>query len=179
MYAVIDDFLPTEIYNIIKHCITHVGFPWFYQPESVEGAGDAPFFSHNLFQEGNVHSDWFANIEPVLQGLEAGTLLNLRFNMVVPVYDKTTDWHRDTYTDDLSHITAILYFGENNGPTLISDGGEVAEVFPKDNRLLVFDADTPHCLRIQTDAPRRIVLNMNYFPTDKDDYIKRLSCNNL
>ena len=54
--------------------------------------------------------------------------------------------------------TAILYLNTNDGYTLFEDGRQVARVA---NRLVLFDASLRHTGVSCTDAPERLVLNLN------------------
>jgi hypothetical protein len=64
--------------------------------------------------------------------------------------------HVDTHRRGAS--TAIFYLNTNNGYTLFGDGRKVLSV---ENRIVIFAASTLHTGASCTDAPHRLVLNIN------------------
>jgi hypothetical protein len=162
-YEIIDNFLPVEYYNYLKeHIATEKGFPWYYSTEQV--GKDSSYFYHVLFDEVE-RSVFYEEFHRILDVLKPKELLQARLNLLVNTGQANTSTkHRDCYTEDMSHRTGILYFGSNNGKTVLCGSeGEVA-VDSIDNRFLSFESNTEHYSQRQTDADIRIVLNINWLP---------------
>ena len=58
------------------------------------------------------------------------------------------------------HKGAILSLNTCNGYTKLEDGTKVDSVA---NRILLFDASTPHCSTTTSDTTARFNININYF----------------
>ena len=66
---------------------------------------------------------------------------------------------------NLGQKTAIFYLNSNNGYTLFKDD---TRVFSQENRLCLFNGHIEHAGASCTNAKRRVVLNINYIPSDLD-----------
>ena len=60
-------------------------------------------------------------------------------------------------------MTGIFYLNSNNGSTVFKSGEEVQS---QANRLVLFDSQLEHSGTSCTDERRRVVLNINYVPTE-------------
>ena len=165
MYEVIDNLLGEEEYGVLQAVVTDdKGFPWFYGPEQVDDKDDGHYLYHVLYSNNRPNSQWFDFVQPVLDKIKCQSLITCRANMVLhPSPKGSSALHRDTYSEDLSHKTAIFYIGETNGKTILQGSEGDIEIDHKPNRILIFDADTWHKSQHQTDTNRRIVINFNYF----------------
>ena len=67
---------------------------------------------------------------------------------------------------NLGQTTAIYYLNSNNGSTVFKDSGDKVESVA--NRLIVFDGSIEHAGTSCTDDSRRVVLNINYIPSELD-----------
>ena len=163
MYQVVDNFLDEQSYQRLKGNVTN-DIAWFYRPHSGSDK-DSSFFQHVIYHDNRITSDLYDSCLPVLEKLNVAALLHLRLNLLINRFGNSkSDWHTDKFTDNHTHKTAIMYFGENNGSTLFKINEQIEEVSCKDNRIVVFDSSILHTAKHHTDVDRRIVLNINYFP---------------
>ena len=154
-----------EINNYITHyqwnsiCDTFLAnnFPWFYEPTQVDG--DSSFMMHCFYRDGQVNSDFYYLIQPILDKLKPTEILNIRANLALK-RPMTSDWHVDDYWDKrLLHTTAIYYVNSCNGYTVFKNN----KIKSVGNKILIFDANTLHKVEYQTDTDTRMVINFNYF----------------
>jgi len=114
-------------------------------------------FVHTFFA-GQVNSNYFSLLSPILEKLEIDTLLKAKINLTPKtntVYEH--GFHTDIKEPDV--LTAIYYLNTNNGYTAFRDGGKIESIA---NRVVVFDGSTEHSGTTCTDADSRLVLNINY-----------------
>lgn len=163
---VIDDYLDAEAFLRMRAAIEADGFPWhkthvlWPPPIGLEDAYNVQFV-HGFYQRkpGLRHaSDRMPVVWPLVERLDPAILLKLKANRTVRrdrhvVYGLHVDTRRPGAT------TGILYLNTNNGYTAFEDGSRVGSVA---NRLVLFDAGLRHSGACCTDAPQRLVLNVNF-----------------
>jgi hypothetical protein len=165
LYEIIDDFLPTEQYELIKeHFVYNEEFPWFWKDSQLSKVCDTFYFFHVLYVGDRPNSPYFDMFYPVFDKLKVNALINVRANLTTNTYGNGFNGkHKDNYSEHLTHKTAVYYFGTNNGKTVLClEDGEI-EIDTIDNRMIIFDANIDHYAKHQTDQNRRVVLNINYF----------------
>jgi hypothetical protein len=160
-YEVIDNFLPQDIFEVIKnHFMGHI-LPWYYQSSvaTLDSEKDPPFyFTHALFVDYKANSDAFNLIFPLIQKIEPKALIRIKANL----YPNSPsiiehDWHTDFPSE---HKAAIFYINTNNGFTILEDGTKIQSVA---NRLLKFDGSKLHKSTTCTDEKVRVNIGFNYF----------------
>lgn len=163
-YEIIDDLLDEKEYGYLYAAITDdMGFPWFYGDGQNAEKDDSPYFYHVLYCNNRPNSQWFDLTQPILDKIKCQSLIQCRVNCVIKMTDGFNKPHVDNATSNMNHKTAVFYIGETNGATVLIDGENEIVVEHKPNRIVIFDADTKHFARHQTDTNRRIVINFNYF----------------
>ena len=78
------------------------------------------------------------------------------------MYPNTQEiYEHGKHTDyDFSHKAAILYINTCDGYTKLADGTKIDSV---ENRMLLFDASTPHQSTTTSNTTARFNINFNYF----------------
>ena len=171
---VLDNFLDERLFQAFLAAVGAPDFPWqASEVNSAPAPGLAP--QHNRQQVHGFYlrkpgiryeSPRFGLLRPVLGALAAlaalapHTLVKAKLNRTPRLADHVAyGLHVDTHWPGAS--TAILYLNTNDGYTLFEDGSQVASVA---NRLVLFDARRRHTGVSCTDAPERLVLNINLAP---------------
>lgn len=96
-------------------------------------------------------------LEPVAERLGPVELLRVKANLTLR-RDRHLEYGLHIDTPRRGAVTGILYLNDNEGYTLFEDGSRVASVA---NRFVFFDASRRHTGAACTDAPFRLVLNLN------------------
>jgi len=102
--------------------------------------------------------------KPLIDKINPSNILNIRANLTVNFGNSYCNKHTDQYSEKMDYITALFYFGTNNGKTILcpKDSEEIV-IETIDNRLLMFDCNIEHYAKHATDVDRRIVMNMNFY----------------
>jgi hypothetical protein len=166
-YTVVDDFLPRENYIIMKTMFESGEFDWHWSDHQVNHT-DSFYFYHLFFAKYYPTSKYFDNVrQNFLDFLPINSLINLRANLYTNTYGNgTSSKHADHFGEtgkDHKHTTSVLHLGTNNGKFVLCIGDEEVVLDTVDNRLVTFDSEIEHYIIHQTDADRRIVLNLNYY----------------
>lgn len=186
---VIDKDYQTELYNLV----TDVKFPWHFLEDTTDEnirPGDrtasTPAFVNLIYHqnnEENPYADLFvplinaitekANIE--LQSVirvRLGFLLNTKYTHIGAPYKHNTP-HVDGDTD---HWTAIYYFNECDGPTVVFRETEKSEKYyplhrsdPEPGKVLLFDGRHYHASTCPKVFNKRIVCTINFTGKFKDE----------
>ena len=163
--------------------------PWYWSDHKIKGSHNdesSEFYSlndyqlvHSLFNAQTnrsglpeIHSPEIEHMSCILKRLPMYALLRLKLNLN-PRTD--THWISGFHTDSrLDNLTSIFYFNTCNGSTVFEKGGEVDSV---ENRLITFPANLRHASKTTTNVKARYVLNINYFPLTKKNFINESSSN--
>ena len=168
---VIDNFLPPETFKPIQDFFLSNLIPWHFN-DSIAGVNedlDNYQLVYNFFDIKNPFKDAcpckYSNLlRPILTKLSPKYLLRVKANL----RPKTShaQYRGNFHTDmNLGQKTAIFYLNSNNGYTLFKDD---TRVFSQENRLCLFNGHTEHAGTSCTNAKRRVVLNINYIPSELD-----------
>lgn len=163
---VLDDYLAPEVFLRMRAAIESDGFPWhktavlWPPPIGLDDAYNVQFV-HGFYQRkpGFRHaSDQMPVVWPLIERLAPAILIKAKVNRTLRrerqlVYGLHVDTRRPGAT------TGVLYLNSNNGYTAFEDGSRVDSVA---NRLVLFDAGLRHSGACCTDAPQRLVLNVNF-----------------
>jgi hypothetical protein len=162
MHTIIDNFLEKTEFNVIESMLTGADFPWYFQNAVADlthtHLSDF-YFSHMFYRlDNNIPSQLFHIIEPVLKKIKVNKLIRIKGNLY-PNVGKLIE--NQPHTDfPFEHKGAIFYINTNDGYTILNDGIKVESIA---NRILFFDASTPHQSTTCTDNKARININFNYF----------------
>ena len=185
-----DNFLPEDEFKEIQEYYLGSSSPWYWANHKVKESYDdesSEFYSLNDYQlvhvffNGQVsqksglpatQSSQIESMSCILKRLPMYALLRLKLNLN-PRTD--THWISGFHTDSrLDNLTSIFYFNTCNGSTVFEKGGEVDSV---ENRLITFPANLRHASKTTTNVKARYVLNINYFPLTKKNFINESSSN--
>jgi len=156
-------FLPPMFFKKLKETLSSDIFPYYFVP-SFKGSIDNFMFGHVLFRYEKETSNWFRTFEPIIyfisQKYTVNELLRMRINFYTNQHKKIKyGAHIDFPNDRNKGVkSGILNFVTCNGGTTINDKFYSS----KANELIVFDNELEHYAITQTDAPIRIMLNINW-----------------
>ena len=168
---VIDNLLPEIYFNKLKNILDNNQFNWFWNNKTVSIKNselDNHFmFTHMLWDEDKGSaSSYFETFEPILYFLDNHSpvkgLLRMKLNLYTNQnkkihHAKHVDFANQDTGKPLENTTnTVLNFTDCNGGTIIDN----KEYPSKANQALIFSNDLIHQGIVQTDTPRRIVLNI-------------------
>lgn len=169
---IIDNALPTEVFNNIKNELFSSQFPWFFANNTIRANSTLQSVTNYKFHHivcGHEFPTTFAAnfLQPLFKKLNVVSILFCRIFMSTYTGQNINHgFHCDAYADKTgnpvyNHMnTAIYYINTNNGGTEFEDGQFVNSV---ENRILIFNSQDRHAAVTATDVPARIVVNINYF----------------
>ena len=132
-------------------------FPWFYRKNQT--GKDSSFLNHVFFTNNKLNSNLYSLIEPLVKKLNPDKLINIRANLCLKRPMKS-HWHSDFDNLKLTSKskTAIYYVNTNNGYTVFKNKKVKSEA----NKMIIFNGNTQHKVKYQTDRDTRIVINFLY-----------------
>jgi len=173
-YEIIDNFLPLDVFNKLHEVLLPQAstplpednvkkFYWSYNPSVInatdKGKEDLKlfYFLHMIYEQ-TIISPHCDKILPHLDSLGIKTLIRVKINLypnteIIKEHGMHVDY-------DFPHKTGLLSINTCDGYTKLEDGTKVDSVA---NRMLLFDASTPHTSSTCTDQPVRVNININYF----------------
>ncbi len=156
----IENFLNEKDFLNLKNFLYGGEIGWYYRPFAVDEK-DYPYFTFCFFNNDTIYTNAFDLIKPLLKKLNHSSLIGVRANLVLNQEKPSQQgWHTDYPYKNFK--TAIFYLNECNGPTVVKKEKNV-KVYPKENKILIMNGDTEHSMITQTNAKRRIVVNINYY----------------
>ena len=91
---VIDNFLKPNEFNKVKEILFHPNFEWYYEDHMV--STDHCFFNHCFYSHNKVRTDYFNDVEFILEKLNCVSLVSLRNNLVIGKKESyESEWHTD------------------------------------------------------------------------------------
>lgn len=159
-FKVIDGFLDDDNFQELKNTmIMSKYFPWFYNKSVACEHEETPdfYFIHLFYANFNANSKYYGLMVPIIDKLKPKAIIRIKGNLYTRTEEKIK--HNSHIDYEYSHQGAILYLNENNGPTVLHDG---TEIYPKENRMLLFDASKPHFSTTCTDQKIRVNINFNF-----------------
>ena len=159
MFKVIDNYLTTEEHLHLNEVLESNTFPWFFNDKKVstdEGLFKSQF-CHTFYGNNNINSDYFNELNPLLNKLKPLALVRIKVNLNPPS-EKIVECasHAD---QKFKCKAAIYYVNDNDGYTII--GKE--KILSKKNRIVLFNANQKHLGTNSTNRNNRMVINFNYF----------------
>lgn len=163
---VLDNYLEHQTFLALKAAILSPLFPWEKAPILSEAAtgdllpADNLQFVHGFYQKKPGYyfqSPTLSLLKPLLDKLAPKSLVKIKANRT-PRKDRHIEYGLHVDTKRVNATTAIYYLNTNNGYTRFADGQRIKSV---ENRLVLFDATTPHTGASCTDEEERLVLNIN------------------
>jgi len=164
LYEVIDNALTVADFDVITKEFFNGEVNWFYRASTTPSEQDRnkSYFTHNLYSDHRVQSDYFTLFVPLLKKLNVRALVSMRSNLCIRTHEPiASDFHTDESYDDSK--TAIFYLNTCNGKTILNVPSGKVSVDCAANRLLSFNTNVLHSGQYQTDTVKRMVINMTYF----------------
>lgn len=160
---VIDNVFPEDYFKSIQEMFLSNTFPWFCEPASVHEDDCFPQFVHAIYREFQPCSESWQYVKGMLNPLGVHGLYRIKAN-ATPVYSEVVEkaMHIDMKESDGSvtpHRVALIYINDNDGYTIFEDGTKVESVA---NRMVLFPGHIKHAGTNCTNAPIRVVVNIDY-----------------
>jgi len=189
---VIDNFMPEDIWPQLRDMVmvTHNGFPWIFTPNTLlkdqlkVDPLDGYQFTHTVYTVNtNLDSAQIpkgicvpvyntASFEYFLPfhtnpKLNCKALIKLKLNLN-PRRSTVMEHGFHVDNDIIGAKTAVFYFNDNNGYTILEKTGE--KIYSKENRIVIFDNNEKHSGTTTSDTNRRVVMNINFFDNIESDH---------
>ena len=160
---IFDNFLSDEDFDNLLEGVTHDLFPWYWGEVVSEDSLDVdPIYNyqlqHTFFNNGRIRSDYFKYVVPILEKLDVRVIHRVKINSN-PMAPEVIEHGFHVDNEFRRSSTAIFYLNDNDGYTKFECGEKVKSVA---NRLVLFDTDIEHTGTTCTNAPRRIVMSINF-----------------
>ena len=153
---VIKNFLEErEIYKL-KNSMLNTWFPWYHQDGTTYVNDGTYQLTHTYCANGIANSPHLNKLDYLLEKLNVDKLERAKVNYQ---YRESKINVQNYHIDFADLTTAILYMNTNNGYTKFKNGNISPSV---ENTLVMFDSNLEHAGTTCTDAPFRIVLNLNF-----------------
>ena len=170
--AIIDDVMEKKEFNILKESIMADEFDWQFRKGIKNKEADDSQMVHTFHIQGMQATtpERFSLLYPLLNFLQPAGILRIKSNLTLRTPEHyETGLHVDVMVP--GSLTAIFYVNTNNGYTYFENGQKVESV---ENRLVIFPSHLPHAGATCTDKHRRVVINFNYSPFEKNDIWQKL-----
>jgi len=159
-HKIIDNFLPKSDLIDLQTILTDKDFDWYYIPDINQNSPKdslGSYFVHVAYSKEGVtrHMHRFSPILSRLEGMKS--LIRIKVNLYPRT--PTLEVHAPHVDENYTHTGAIFSLNTCNGKTILEDGTEIDSVA---NRVLLFDASTPHSSTSTTDSKARFNININY-----------------
>jgi len=175
---IIKNFLPYEQFSALKNKMTSHLFNWTFV-EGVTRYDDGHFqLVHTFYDEYSPKSEHVDDLVPIIDKIKPTSIVRIKANLLtktnkICVHGEHTDFNIadniEIGTIDKIHrsqtslkgmVTAVYYINTCNGYTKIGK----TKVNSEENKIVFFDANTPHSGTSCTDKNCRIVINFNFYP---------------
>lgn len=158
MIKITDNLLSVGDHQRLQHELLGEHFAWYLNKYQVHPTIDSdPQHIHLFYDECLPKSNRLDLLSPLIDAINPATIRRIKANLTMrQSANKVGESHVDY--DRFSGKTAVFYVNTTNGGTMIN--GELVSGLA--NRLVVFDADTPHSAVSCSDAPYRCVININF-----------------
>ena len=158
-HTIRDNFLPQRELIKLQATLHSPDFDWYYMKHiNGKAAQDSlgSYFVHLAYYQGKA-SRFMHIFSSILSRLNMKSLMRIKVNL----YPRTPTLEvHAAHTDyDYPHTGAVFYLNTNNGKTILADGTRIASIA---NRVLLFDASTPHSSTSTSDSKARFNININY-----------------
>jgi len=163
-YVVLNNALPSNDFNAIIKQFFDGEVNWFFMPSTTthKNDSDKPYFTHSLYNNNRINSEFYPLFVPVLDVLKIRSLVEMRVNLCMRQSEPIrSEYHVDKNWNDSK--TAILYLNTCNGKTILNVNDNLVEVDCVANRMISFRTNIWHAGQFQTDTTRRMVVNLTYF----------------
>ena len=169
-HEIIDNFIDLKLFQKIKNFFLDENTPWYFKKEDTPDNSNNKngFFCFCYYNHATPkHPFFYEHIAPILEKLNAFSVLQVRTNLVFRDKDcVSSNWHTD-YKSSIA-TSAILFFNNCNSKTELQLDDKVISVNSVENRLVKFKSSIKHRVIYQDDIHKRLVLNFNYITENGD-----------
>jgi hypothetical protein len=173
-YEIIDNFLPKEIFDSIALEATSSSFPWYYNsgtlPDQLDDPNSPFQFTHLVYRDHSPQSNFYQNLLPLINKIEAFSLLKIKMNLNVITKEQVKyGWHTDYPKENFNNFatvgrTAVYYLTDSDGPTVLKIDDQEVSVDCVANRFVWFNPSIVHTGTSPTNVKARVLINLNYIP---------------
>ena len=163
---IIDEFLPQETFKEIQNEILSSRFPFFITNKVNDyQTGENQFdwyATHTIYEDNVAKSSYYSKwgnifLDRINQIAKVRALLRIKVNFY-PNSKKLIE-HAPHTDDEVTHIGAVFSLNTCDGFTRLDDGGKIDSI---ENRIVFFDASTPHNSTTTTTDIGRYNINFNF-----------------
>ena len=163
-FEVIDNYFDKDYFAAMQDIIIKSGkVQWEYIEATAPGDENnlSCMFGAWVYENTQLHQMYemfTGGPETLWEKFGIKSLIRIKFNL----YPRTETLieHAEHKDYEFKHKGALVYLNDNDGYTKLEDGTCIES---KANRVLFFDASTPHASTNCTDAKARFNINVNYF----------------
>lgn len=164
MVTVIDNALKEYNLSFICKRVESCYFPWYWSRVVANDIfiSDLKYnyqLGHTLFTDGEIKSNDFDLLTPLLDLLNIETIHRIKINSN-PMTSTIIEHGYHVDNDIPNSKTSIFYLNTNDGYTKFKETNQT--VSSVKNRLITFDTNLLHTGTTCTDQSRRMVINLNY-----------------
>ena len=168
----------TEEYLELKKFLQSDAIPWYYYSSATfEDQEDIPFYSHTIMERPDknkgtpypqIMSPDFNRVYFILKQvieynkLDVSVIYRINFNATfsVPIKNKRSAYHTDL---NIPHYNLLIYMSKFKGGELyIKDDIQEVKFSPKEDDIILFDGERPHCISAPEGIDRRIIMVVNF-----------------
>lgn len=159
---VVDNFINNESSNLLEDKLSSNSFPWYFN-NGINYSNDLYFqFTHMLYENGSLTSDFFNLATPILSKLNIKNLIRVKCNLLTKTDSLVHHGYHNDYTDKYIY-SCVYYVNTNNGFTTFKNYEPINSI---KNRCSVFKSTEEHSSTSCTDKKIRLVININFIPND-------------
>ena len=164
-YSVHDEFLPYQEFGLLKDYMSNP-MGWHISGKiNVNDTSNKEFYLVNSIYNNKNYAtkQWSLDTElnpfiNITSKIYIDALMRIKANLYVG--SNSFNIHAPHIDYPMFHIGALFYVTNCDAPTYMADGTGIES---KENRLLIFNAATPHSSSSPTDVPYRMTININYY----------------
>jgi len=164
-YSVYDEFLPYQEFGMLKDYMSH-RMGWHISGKiNCNDLSNKEFYLVNSIYNNKRYAtkQWSVDTEldpfiNITSKIYIDALMRLKANLYMG--SNSLNIHAPHIDYPMFNMGALFFVTNCDAPTYMSDGTEVES---KENRLLIFNASSPHSSSSPTDVPYRITININYY----------------
>jgi hypothetical protein len=164
---IIDNFLNNSYHTEIFNTLNGFNFPWYYQSDLTHynkknSINDFGFNHYFIDDNGPRFTNYYYLILPLLlkikDTLNAKKILRSRADMTM--YSPLGYIHKYHVDYKINNIATVYYVNNSDGATIIKNTKE--KIYPKANRLAIFDGSILHTGSSPKKNKNRILINSNF-----------------
>lgn len=164
-YAAYDNFLPYQEFGLLKDYMSHrIGWHISGKINCNDVSNKDFYLVNSIFNNQRYAREQWSkdtDINPfinITSKIHIDALMRIKANLYIG--SNVNDIHAPHIDYEFFNIGALFYVTNCDAPTYMADGTGIES---KENRLLIFNAATPHSSSAPTDTSYRMTININYF----------------